>query len=133
MIDIESELFTEIATILRNQFPCYVSNVYVRRPPSFPAIFIEEADNATVRATQDSKSGENTVEVMYEVNVFSDRDSGKKAECKRIMAVIGDWFLQHNFNRVMQQPLPNLDDATIYRLTARYRGQAGKNKIMYRR
>ena len=132
MIDIENELFTEIANALRNEFRCFVSNVYVRKPPSFPAIFIEEKNNAMDRTTQDSSNAENTALVMYQVDVFSNLNSGGKAECKKIIGFIDAIFANYDFQRSMCEPIPNLDDATIFRMTARYNGRAGKNRLMYR-
>ena len=91
MIDIENEVFTKIATELRSQFTGI--NVYgedVRSPSSFPCVSIVEADNYTLRRTQDSGSNENHANVMYEVNVYSNKTSGKKTECKEIFAVIED-------------------------------------------
>ena len=60
MIDVENEIFTKVATELRTQFPKV--NVYgedVRSPSSFPCVSIVEADNYTVKRTQDSGRNEN--------------------------------------------------------------------------
>ena len=38
-----------------------------------------------------------------------------------------------NFTRTMLEPVPNQDDATIYRMLGRYRAVISKEKTIYRR
>lgn len=134
MIDIENELFTKIATALRTQFSgIFVTGEYVAAPPSFPCAMIVEADNITYRESQTSTENENHATVMYEVNVYSNKTSGRKSEAKAIMAVIDDIMLRLNFDRMFLDAVPNLHDATIYRLTARYIAVISKDEVIYRR
>lgn len=133
MIDIENEVFTRIATELRSRFSKI--NVYgedVRTPSSFPCVSIVEADNYTVTKTQDSGSNENHANLMYEVNVYSNKTSGKKSECKEILSVIDEMFLGMGFTRTMKNPV-TMDDATIYRMVSRYTAIVSKNQTIYRR
>ena len=71
--------------------------------------------------------------VTYEVNVYSNKTSGKKAECKALAAFIDERLLELNFTRTMLEPVPNQDEATIYRMLGRYRAVISKNKTIYRR
>jgi hypothetical protein len=133
MIDIESEVFTTIATELRSQFTGI--NVYgedVRSPSSFPCVSIVEADNYTLRRTQDSGSNENHANLMYEVNVYSNKTSGKKTECKEIFAVIDEIMLGLGFTRSNKNPV-TMDEATIYRIVGRYVAIVSRDKVVYRR
>lgn len=133
MIDIESEVFTKIATELRSQFTGI--NVYgedVRSPSSFPCVSIVEADNYTLRRTQDSGSNENHANVMYEVNVYSNKTSGKKTECKEIFAVIDEIMLGLGFTRSNKNPV-TMDEATIYRIVGRYVAIVSTDQTIYRR
>lgn len=133
MIDIENEVFTTIATELRSQFTGI--NVYgedVRSPSSFPCVSIVEADNYTLRRTQDSGSNENHANVMYEVNVYSNKTSGKKTECKEIFAVIDEIMLGLGFTRSNKNPA-TMDEATIYRIVGRYVAIVSTNQTIYRR
>ena len=133
MIDIENEVFTKIATELRSQFNGI--NVYgedVRSPSSFPCVSIVEADNYTLRRTQDSGSNENHANLMYEVNVYSNKTSGKKTECKEIFAVIDDIMLGLGFTRSNKNPV-TMDEATIYRIVGRYVAIVSTNQTIYRR
>lgn len=133
MIDIENEVFTKIASELRSQFTGI--NVYgedVRSPSQFPCVSIVEADNYTVKSTQDTGNNENHANLMYEVNVYSNKTSGKKTECKEILSVIDDILLGLGFTRTMKNPV-SMDDATIYRMVTRYTAIVSTNQTIYRR
>ena len=71
-------------------------------------------------------------QVMFEVNVYSNKAEGRKSECKSIMAAIDEVLFKMNFKRMALTPVPNMEDATIYRLVARYR-VATDGKHFYRR
>ena len=84
MIDVENEIIDKIAIELHSQFPGIdVFGEDVRSPSSFPCVSVVEADNYTLRKTQDSGSNENHAVLMYEVNV-SRINNRKKTECKAI-------------------------------------------------
>ena len=134
MISCEELIFTPIATSIRASYSgAYVVGEILNAPATFPAVSIVEMDNTALRTTQDSGSNENDVEVMYEVNVYSNKVKGKKAETKAIIALIDGWFTNHGFTRMFCQPIQNLDDATIYRMVARYRAIISKDFAIYRR
>ena len=134
MIDIENEVFTEVATALRTPFPSiYVTGEYVKSPPSFPCVMIVEADNAAYRRTQTQDCMENHALVMYEVDVFSTKTAGKKSECKAIMKVIDDVMCGLGFNRSFLNTIPNYEDASIYRMKGRYSAVVSKDHYIHRR
>ena len=134
MINIEEELFSEVATIVRDKYPnIYMVGEYVKSAPSFPCVSMIEMDNSVYTRTQTSLENENHCEVMYEVNVYSNKVIGKKTECKDILALIDSEMLRKGFTRTMMQPIPNIDDATIYRMVARYKGVVSKDKQIFRR
>jgi len=134
LIDIENEVFNRIAKVLRETFPSImVYGEYVKSPASFPAVMIEEKANSVYQKTQDSGNIENHASVMYEVNVYSNKQAGKKSECKAIFKVIDDEFAAMGFTRILKEPIPNLEDATIYRMVGRYTGIISIDKTIYRR
>lgn len=90
-------------------------------------------DNEIYRSTRTNETIENHVQVMYEINVYSNKIKGKKTEAKSIMSVIDSEFARLGFTRMMYNPIPNELDATIYRLVARYRAVISKDKVIYRR
>lgn len=134
MIDVEPELFSEVSSKVRAKYPkLYMTGEYVKSPPEFPCVSMVEVDSATFRNTQTSAGQENHASVMYEVNVYSNKTKGKKAECKAIVAFIDELLMERNFTRIMLEPVPNQDNATIYRMLGRYRALVGHNHTIYRR
>ena len=134
MIDIETEVFNTISTEVRNAYKgIFMTGEYVKSPPSFPCVSLIETDNQVYRNTRDSGSIENHVQVLYEVNVYSNKTSGKKAQCKEIIAFIDSKMEALGFTRTLMNPVPNEEDATVYRMVARYRAIVSKNKTIYRR
>lgn len=134
MIDFENDIYNSVATVVREKYPdIYMVGEYVKTPPQFPCVSLVEMDNQSYQRTEDSGSSENHASVMYEVNIYSNKTVGKKSECKAIAAVIDEQMLALGFARTMLQPIPNLDDATIYRMVGRYSAIISKNKVIYRR
>ena len=134
MIDCENEIFSKVSEAVRAAFPsAFVSGEYVRTPPKFPFVSIVEVSNTAYDRTQSSEGVENHASLMYEVNVYSNKNSGKKSECKAIAALIDNEMATLGFSRTMLQPIPNMDDATIYRMTGRYTAVVSKEKKLYRR
>ena len=134
MINIEPEIFNIIAKAVRMAYPdASVVGEYVKFPSRFPSVSIVEINNVAYDNTQTSGSLENHADVTYEVNIYSNKTSGKKSECKAIASLIDNELAALGFSRSMLQPVPNVDDATIYRMLGRYRGVVSKDKVVYRR
>lgn len=134
MISIENELFTIVATALREAYDgIYVAGEYVAQPPRFPAVFIVEMDNSVYQPGRDSGGIENFASVMYEVDVYSNLAKGKKAQAREIISAVDDIMAAHGFTRTFLNPVQNFNDATIYRMTARYTGVVSKDNVVYRR
>lgn len=134
MIDIEAEVFDLISKKLRDKYnQVYVTGEYVKSPPKFPCISIIEVDNQVYRNTRTSTIIENHAQILYEVNVYSNKVKGKKSEAKSILSLIDSEFSKLGFTRTMVSPLPNMNDGTIYRIVARYRAIVSKEKLIYRR
>lgn len=133
MIDIESRVYTPIAQALRTEFPgISVTGEYVPAPSKFPYVSLVEQDNYVSANHIDTSDAERFSTVMYEVNVYSDKNPGKKSVCRSVMTFIDDLMYQKNFRRISLSPVPNLENATIYRLVARYRAETDGTTI-YRR
>ena len=134
MIDIESQVFDRVAKRVREQFPnIFMTGEYVSSPASFPAASLVETDNSIRESTIDSGSNENHVNVMYEANVYSNKTTGKKSECKAIMALIDAEMTAMGFVRSTLTPIPNEYDSTIYRMVGRYRAAVSADHKIFRR
>lgn len=133
MIDIENQIYTPIAEALRAEFPgITVSGQYVHAPSSFPYVSIVEQDNYPTSGHLTNGEKESFSTLMYEVTVYSDKAGNKKTVCRNIMRFIDDLLYAKNFKRLSLSPVPNLENASIYRLTARYRVETDGTNL-YRR
>ena len=133
LIDIESFLFSQIAGALRSTYDgIFVSGEYVDSPAKFPAVTIVESDNSVLQKMRTAAPNlENAVSLMYEVNVYTNSVGYKKSEAKDIIETIDNEFSKMGFTRTMCNPVSNLQDATIYRIVARYEGVADKDFRIY--
>lgn len=133
MIDFENEIYTRVVERVQAlHSDVEFSGMEERLPSKFPFVSLVEADNTTRTDTIDSGSFENHVNVMYEVNVYSNKSGGRKSECRAILATIDETFVRMGFARTMRNPV-SMDDATIYRMVARYTAAIDKNGKIYRR
>lgn len=123
MIDIEYKVYDRVSKAIRNQLPAlnvFVSGEYLRADSSFPAVTLMEMSNIVHSGSSTFSKLENMVDTMYEINVYSNKTAGKKSEAKSILAVIDNEMLAMGFSRNYCNPMPNVDNATIYRIVARY-------------
>ena len=128
MFDIENDVFTVVAEALRTEFPgIYVAGEYVNSPPSFPAVTIVEADSSVIKSMS-TIVVEDFARLLYEVNVFSNKNVGKKSEAKAIFNVVDEALRNLKFTRVSKTQVLNYADATIYRLNGRYEAIVGDGK-----
>ena len=133
MIDCENEVYTRVAKMLREKFPgINVVGEYINSPPAFPHVSIIQSDSSTIAGKQDTSGKEVLSLVMFEINVYSNKTEGKKTECKSIANAIDEKMFSMNFRRLAFTPVPNMEDATIYRIIARYL-VATDGKNFYRR
>lgn len=121
MIDVESKVFQKCADAFRAAYPNgYIAGEYVPQPPKFPAVSLVEMDNSVDNRAIDNGDIENAVNVMYQVDVYSNLNTVKKAQTKAIIALLDKVLSDYRFVRTFCNPVQNFNDATIYRMTARY-------------
>lgn len=133
MIDIESEVFDTVATVVRAQYSgAFVTSSYLPAPAKFPCLILAEQDNSTYQRTIDNMTSENHAQVMFSAEVYSDKQPGKKAEAKAIMALVDTEMQKMGFLRLNKTPteIPN-GNSSLYRLVARYRAVVSKDYMVY--
>ena len=138
MIDIENKVLSVVREAVLAQYPtASVYGEYVEVPASFPCVTVTEDTNYTYVYSKDDTVAEHHADVQYAINVYSNKTKGKKAECKDIIALVDSEFRKLGFTRIMLNPIQNMNDATIYRMYGRYRGEvtvdADGNYLVYRR
>jgi len=131
MIDIENDVFDYIAKALRTAHPgLMVISDFVVAPAHFPVATLVESDNRVLQRMR-TDNIENAASVMYELNVYSNKATGKKSEAKEIANTADELFTGIGFTRTFRQQVPNLKDATIYRIVCRYEAVIDKNLMIY--
>lgn len=134
MIDVENEIFASVANPLREKYEnIFITSEYVKSPPSFPCVSIIEMDNVVYQKTGTTDVMENHAQLLYEINVYSNKTTGKKTEVKKIIKGIDKIFGQIGFTRIMSAPVPNEQNNSIYRMVSRYRAVVSTNKTIFRR
>lgn len=130
MHDIENEVYTAVRNKVLSVFDkAYIKGQYVRTPPNFPAVFIEESDNYTSTENLSSSDTEAFSTIMYEVNVYSNKGNTSKSEAKSIANIIDEVMYGMNFTRISRVNVPNLENSSIYRITMRYRAKTNGANI----
>lgn len=123
MIDKENEVYTRVRERVLEAFPdVHMDSSYQPTPSGFPHVTLYQSDAYTPNDLLDSATYAKYEAVMFEVQVYSNLTSGKKQECKKIMSIIDTAMQEMNMRRTILTPVPNLNDASIYRLTARFEG-----------
>lgn len=131
MIDIENDVFDYVAKSLRAAHSgLLVISDFVEAPAKFPVVTLVESDNRVLQRMR-TENIENAVSVMYELNVYSNKATGKKSEAKAIANTADVVFNDLGFTRTFRQQIPNLKDATIYRIVCRYEAVVDKNLMIY--
>lgn len=125
MISPENLVLTAISTALKASYPTInISSEEMQDSATFPAFSIEESDNHTNINLATNKQAH--VNLMYTLNAYSDKESGKKTEAKNMMAIADSVMQGFGFVCTSNSPTPNIDNS-IARRTARYTGIAKQN------
>lgn len=133
MIDYEAEVFSTVEAALSTAYPgITVESVENYSPSAFPFVSIVEISNYAYVPSQDSASNENHASIAYEVNVYSNKASGRKKECREIASAVDAEMQRLGFTRITATPV-SLDDASKYRLAMRYQAVISAAGVIYRR
>lgn len=123
MIEIEAKVYSPIYTALRNQYNgIYVTSEPAPTPSKPLAVSIVQQDSYSSPRKQDNTLREKFSTVMFQVDVYSNLQTGKKSQCKEVMNFIDEMMFKLNFMRLSLNPVP-MEDNGYYRLTARYRAE----------
>jgi hypothetical protein len=134
MIDVSNEIFTAVAKVIRDKhFGTKVKGEYIRNPSEFPTVTLDETSNVTVDWLEDSSNVESYAGVIYRLQVFSNKESGKRAEARTIFATADAEMRRMGFRRVTYTTTPEIYDSTIYNITATYEGVVSTKGYVYKR
>lgn len=134
MIDKNNEVFTNVAKRVRdNHAGTTVTGEYTRMPSKFPAMTLDETQNVMVDWLEDSSNEERFAGVTYRLQVFSNKQSGKKAEARAIFATADAEMRRMGFRRVTYTTTPEIYDSTVYCITATYEAIVSAEGYTYAR
>lgn len=121
MIDYESEIFSAVATAIREKFSgaYVVGTELTSTPPRFPAVSIVQSNNSVRTEHSTFDSLENVVREDYKVEVYSNLITGKEAQTKAITACASDVFAEFGYERTFCEVVAN-GDPTINRRISRF-------------
>ena len=130
MIDIENKVFKIVYDAVMAHDPnIYVTSESSNAPPSFPTVYVEQIDSYDPAEFRVSSREELYAAVVFDVQVFSNKPAGKKAEVKSILAVIDDALRAAGLRRTMSNYVDLTDNRnssvsnrnqSIIRLLGRY-------------
>ena len=134
MIDFLNEIFTRVATKVREEHPgITITGEYTRQPSKFPTATLDEIENVTVDSLEDSSAAETFSGLTYRLQVFSNKQSGKKAEARAIFTTADRVLRGLGFRRITYSTTPEIYESTIYSITATYEAIADVNGTLYKR
>ena len=126
MIDIENIVVDKVIDELTNEFEnITVSSEETKVPASFPSVLILEKSNTVYLDSRDENK-ENHVNVMFQADIYDNDVANKKSNCKLIASKLDSIMQEMGFTRTFCEPIANLEDATIYRISTRYTAVASK-------
>lgn len=134
MIDFENEIFTAVATDLREKHSgITVKGEYVRSPAEFPMVALSEFDNVMLDELMDSSKEEKYAGLGYRLQVFSNKVGAKKSEAKAIFATADKKIRSFGFRRKTYTTTPEIYNSTIFSIAATYEAIADANGVIYKR
>ena len=134
MINVMNEVFNTVATSVRGVHEgVTVTGEYTRQPSTFPTVTLDENQNVMIDRLEDSSGEERFAGLGYRLQVFSNKQSGKKAEARAIFATADQVMRELGFRRITYTTTPEIYESTIYSITATYEAVADVNGVMYKR
>ena len=122
MIDIENIVIDKVITELSN---IMVTSDESKIPSDFPAIYIGCKSNTTYLDSR-NESRENHANIMFQADVYDNNVDNKKENCKDIAIRLDTIMQGMGFTRTLCEPITNLEDSTIYRITMRFTAVVSK-------
>ncbi len=130
MIDIEKLVYTTVHDAIKAEYPnCTISDEPPELAAKFPHVTIRETGNRTYAKTQDNDPTEHHAKVVYDIDVYSDKQNGRKKVCKAILDIADRKMQEMLFTRVLKNELPTIN-RTIMRLKGRYEAVVEEPEIV---
>lgn len=119
MIDPWNRVMTNIITAGGSNI-AKVTNTTSNTPAQFPTVAVEQIDNND--AARDLENSENGVVSVIQIQVFSNKSL---SDARSVMSIVCDAMRRMGYARTFMEPLLNMSDTKIYRMSARFRRFVG--------
>lgn len=132
MIDFSNEILTYIKEeiIQYHGERVEVLGEHVEVPSKFPCVTIEESFN--IPSHRDNGPQE-YADVTYRVQVFSNKEFGKRAEARELFSTVADALYDKNLIQKTFIPTPSVYRSEIYQIEASFEAVIDKDGNIYRR
>ena len=122
MVDTQVDVFNAVYTAVTAEIPnADLADHYVNQPAAFPHVQLWDESNTTSREGMNLSGDECFSNVVYHFEIFDNGlDGSGKDMVERILAIIDPVMRQMGFRRTYSAPVPNFDDASVYRKVVRY-------------
>ena len=131
MIDVSNEIFNSVAKQLRSIYSgIQVKGEFVSSPSKFPTVTIDETRN--VPSHLDSAPHNKYAAVTYRVQVFSNKETGKRAEARTIFGTVDSLLQSMGLFCQTYTTTPAIYNSEIYCITATYEGVVSADGVIYR-
>lgn len=123
-------IFTAVrAAVLAEVGTSKCTQTYSPTPTQFPTVFVREIGRFTPTQTATMSNAQEIYETTWEVQVFSNLQSGAKEQAYRLMDAVKSALRSLYFVETMENPIDNAD-AKYYTLVARFRRIIGSGEEM---
>jgi hypothetical protein len=131
VIDFSNEIFNAVAKHLRSLYKgIQVKGEYVATPAKFPTVTIDEIGN--IPTELDSAVMNKYADVVYRVQVFSNKENGKRAEAREIYKSVDEKLMELGLFAKTFTTTPAIYNSEIYSITATYGGIIDRDGVIYR-
>ena len=131
MLDFSNEIFNVVAKHLRSLYKgIQVKGEYVATPAKFPTVTIDEIGN--IPTELDSATTNKYADVTYRVQVFSNKENGKRAEAREIYKAVDEKLMELGLFAKTFTTTPAIYNSEIYSITATYGGIISRDGVIYR-
>lgn len=131
MIDFSNEIFNAVAADLRSLYPgIRVVGEFVNSPTAFPTVTIDEIRNTPEHL--DSADFNKYARIVYRVQVFSNREGGKRTHAREIYAAVDRKMQSMGMFCKTYTTTPEVYNAEVYSITATYEGVIDRNGMIFR-
>ncbi len=136
MIDIENRVFTMVYNAIMGSAysDAYVDSEIANVPPRFPAVYVIQTDSYEPRNARSSSREELFNHITFDIEVYSNKASGKKSEAKAIMKIVDDVMRLDGFRRTdlsFVDLTVKTNNTVVARLLSRYTAEVDSTGRIY--